>query len=329
VRVVFALSALALFFGGPFVGCALEAEEHLSDEAEAASNPIVARGSFAAPGQTFDKLAAMKGWVIAWDEGSEAQTGGKRWPKLRVFRDGRVLCIGGVGSPLVQTTIGVDEVILLIKQFKEQATPRDFDKLLPIKSNVPLSGEDYKKLQKAVYDTAYENNLADPLPSGLWNQTAERVAVRDGAKLYDMVSISPILDDRGRWSRVREVAPIPDEITARLRELENLAAIGGQKELDKYVVRANDELRRKFPKTPIRLTSKDLGYASRDNDGSLSVTFQFSKDPKQLSYPSGEINYRTAPGKSPYVERATYEIDKETSKEWGEERLKKRAVPRK
>ena len=206
----------------------------------------------------------------------------------------------------------------MVKELKQRASLRDLDRLFVIRNKVPLRGEDYEKLRSSMQNSAREANIGDPLPEALWDQVGERVTIRDGGKIYDFLSIEPERPDRPDPTGTRKVARLTKETAERLRELERLAVIGGRKALDNYVARANEELRRTIPSTPLRLTRGNLHSASRDSDGgSLALTFNFSAVPGSYSFPCGEIQLIVPANGTPYVRKAGYCFDEYTDVTWG------------
>jgi hypothetical protein len=95
--------------------------------------------------------------------------------------------------------------------------------------------------------------------------------------------------------------------------------MGGRSEFDKYIAFANASLQAKIPTATFRITGEHLHFAYRNNNGTLSLSFQFSAIAGKYSFPSGEINI-IAPAKgSPYVSKALYCADKGNCEQWGQE----------
>ena len=268
------------------------------------------------------KLDAMTGWVIAWDTRDCMQHGdGSRCPKLRVFADGRIMALPSCGDPLSQASIDVKEVQALVKELKQRASLRDLDGTFVIGNRFPMLREDYEGFRGSLKKKAMEFNVGDPLPLSLWDQTGERVTIFDGDNIYDLLSVEPEHFDRPDPMGTRNVARITEEIAKRLKELSDLAVIGGRKAFEERIAQANAELRSKIPSTPIRLTAADLSSASRNHDGSLALTFYFSAISGKYSFPSGEIQLVVPAGGTPYVRKAGYCFDKDTDVTWGSETL--------
>jgi len=81
----------------------------------------------------------------------------------------------------------------------------------------------------------------------LWDQYGERVTIRDGDNIYDLLSLEPERLDRPDPTGSRKVARPTKEITKRLKELSDLAVIGGRKALDEYTARPMPSFNARYP----------------------------------------------------------------------------------
>jgi len=265
-----------------------------------------------------EKLAAMQGWVLVWDRRNYTSHGdGKRRAMLRVFPDGRVLAVRDYGDPLLEGRLTPQELKDVVDFFVEQGKERKPAALKIDPSAGAMLSETYKELQSALRKLEREHALGDPLPEALWDQIADRVTVIRDDKLYDLMSVSPSQSSKPGQHWPISPAEFTGEFRAKLGELVVLAAIGSTAERDRLTALAGEELRRRHPETPIRLTAEHLSYAGRNRDGSLYMHFDFMRVPKQYSFPSGELTLHVPRGGEPFVAKARYWTDAQTVDRWG------------
>jgi serine/threonine protein kinase len=265
-----------------------------------------------------EKLAAMKGWVLSWDRRNYTSHGdGKRRAMLRIFPDGRVLAVRDYGDPLLEGRLTPQELEKVVDFFVEQGKERKPKALKIDPSAGAMLSETYKELQSALRKLEREHALGDPLPEALWDQIADRVTAIRGDKLYDLMSVSPSQSSKPGQQWPISLAEFTGEFRAKLGKLVVLAAIGSTAERDRLAALAGEELRRRHPETPIRLTAEHLSYAGRNRDGSLYIHFDFTRVPNEYSFPSGELTLRVPRGGEPFVAKARYWIDAQTEDRWG------------
>jgi hypothetical protein len=236
-------------------------------------------------------LAGMQDWVIAWDVQACAQSGGRRDATMRVFADGRVVVVSGLGAPLSAIEISPDEVQTLIEALKQQGTER------------PAADQG--------------REAGDPLPAALWNQQAQRVAVRHADKTFDLLTIDFLNESqREPWSR-EPVNQFSGKAQEKLLRVFHLAAIGGEAPVEKYAAFANAELQRKIPATPIRFKRQHFTASGHNPDGTLVVGFYFAPDDRQRRFPQATVTIRVPQGGEPFVYEAHYTTGDADDERWG------------
>jgi beta-lactamase regulating signal transducer with metallopeptidase domain len=191
-------------------------------------------------------LDAQEGWVIAWDVQHAAQhSDGARIARLRVFSDGRVAAWQGLGKPLVEKRIARDEVNALVSWLIDEkgATPR-------------------RSLQ-VIDDAGKKRELfLDPLPTALWDQFGDRVAVKRDGQTYDLVSISPGHDD------VLPQIPnnLPSDVIDRLQQLIQAAGGGGEARQDGNPLPSNSQTQGEKTDAPLITTNAVNTNSVSDTD---------------------------------------------------------------
>ncbi|MEZ5948760.1 MAG: hypothetical protein R3C12_05970 [Planctomycetaceae bacterium] len=106
------------------------------------------------PYNNSETLAAMTGWVIAWDDQHDSKGDGERRAILRVFPDGRVASVQSLNGPLVQARLDAQAIAELIERLQQQGTRRAIDQAMVVRNNVPLQAEDYQQLQARLKEAA-------------------------------------------------------------------------------------------------------------------------------------------------------------------------------
>ncbi len=245
------------------------------------------------PYKNSETLAAMTGWVIAWDDQHDSKGDGERRAILRVFPDGRVASVQSLNGPLVQARLDAQAIAELIERLQQQGTRRAIDQAMVVRNNVPLQAEDYQQLQAQLKEAAHELNLGDPLPQSLWNQSGSRVTVRKDDELYDLLSITPPVNDAGKLTD-STTALLTDEVRDELLELVAIACLGGNEQLAQCISFVNQQVARNLPEQKCEIDRSHLAWASRDREGAIAA-FQYTPGPVGGQYPFGEIKVRLSP----------------------------------
>jgi hypothetical protein len=249
------------------------------------------------------RLAEQDGWVVAWDEQHPIQhSSGIRMARLRLFPDGRLLVLQGVLDPIAEARIPTDDVNSLVDWLIDEQAAR--------------KRAAFKVKQADGIQTEVE---WDPLPSALWDQHAERVAVRRKDAVYDLIRFSPPRDERAndRFGPESQAGPLTDEGRARLLALSALAIAGGPDELKRHVALANQSLHQQVPDTPVEIAPNHLRSAGFDSDGTRALFFEFAKERPGVGFPRGEMAVRISPEDSAYVDRARYWTGESSERAWG------------
>ncbi|TWU04064.1 protein kinase domain-containing protein [Neorhodopirellula pilleata] len=271
------------------------------------------------PGENPDALAAMKGWVVAWDvRAAQSIGGGKPGAILRMFPDGRIAAVYGVNAPLVKTRVSPKQVEKLVEELKQRGSRREIDKLFPIKNKHPMLAQDYAALQSNLETTAKELNIGDPLPYSLWDQTGNRVTVVDDGELYDLMNIEPQHPERVDPAIPAGIAGLSKDMQRQLLGFVYLATVGGNEALSECLSFASAELHEQDENTPIQLSMSHVHWLSRTRTG-VEAMFHFTADSTKLSFPSGQILVSRAEGGRWKVKNAEYWRDAETCERWGED----------
>ncbi len=264
-------------------------------------------------------LQEATGWVIAWDVRHDGHRRGRDSleAKMRVFPDGRVVVVSGnQNKDRIEANFGKDWVKKLIEELKANAVKRDVYKFLRLddKNNAPnaISAEDNKTF------LSIAAKIADPLPSSLWDASAQRIEIHDGDEIFDATSVDSLQDQSDdSFKALPDFVSDPAKAFALLQQVHWKTLVGGPAKFEAMRQYANDAIVARFPKTPIHLTIDHLHFTSCDENGDRRAAFHFSVDDKVLSFPSGEISVLFPSRGEPYVSTAMYSRGKGDHVHWG------------
>jgi len=269
-------------------------------------------------------LKEATGWVIAWDVRHDGHRRGRDSleAKMRVFPDGRVVISYDQNNDSTVANFGKKWVIDLINKLKANAVKRDVNKFLRLedKNNAPnaISAEDYKTF------LSIATKMADPLPSTLWDSSAQRIEIHDGDEIFDATSVHSLKDQSDdSFKALPGFVSDPAKAFALLQQVHWKTLVGGPAKFEEMLEYANEAIQVKFPKTPIRLSIDHLHATIRDQNGDRRAAFYFSADQQVFSYPHGQISIVFPVEGKPYVSSAMYYRGEDDDVRWGRDAAKR------